>query len=197
MGAWTIPGSHGAKGPILYWLDRCSIDVCGCECLRALLAALKTLAPTYQGLERVFDECLAARYCPDADLRRRIVEYLGQYWFNDGPDAYFPGQKVTQKYAEAVIKAIELSLNGRHHPVPINAWWIIQPSDKVVTMLNLAEVSRSGMTVSSSVTLLIMTPLPPIKAAPTKTALWGDAEAWVTSEQNGFVVTRQTDKEVK
>ena len=148
MGAWQMNDICG-KGPVPYWLDLCSIDVRAVARLTALLAAINGLAPTYQGLERAFDECLAVYYCRDADLRRRIIQYLGQYWFSEGTDADFPGQKVTQKYAEAVVKTIELSLNGRHHPVPINAWWIIQAADKVVRMLNLADVDRRGMTVSS------------------------------------------------
>ena len=150
-----------------------------------------------KGSERIFDEYLAVYYCNDGGLRRRILEHLKRYWFSDSAGAYFPDQQIAQMYAEAVIKTIELSLNGRHHPVPINAWWIIQPGEKAVKMLNLAEVDRNGMTASSSVTLLIMTPVPQLDDAPSKTTLWGNAEAWVTGDPGGGVVTRQIDKEVE
>jgi hypothetical protein len=64
-------------------------------------------------------------------------------------------------------------------------------------MLNLAEVDRNGMTVSSSVTLLIMTPRPPSNVGPTRTLLWSDSAAWETTVQNGVVVTRQIENEIK
>jgi hypothetical protein len=185
-----------ARGPVPYWLGQCSVDARAVERLTALLHAIKRLGPTYAGLERAFDECLGAHYCSDANLRQRIAEHLKQHWFSDAPGSYFPGQKVTQVYAEAVIKTIELSLKGRHHPVPINAWWIIE-ADKVVRMLNLAEVDRNGMTVSSSVTLMIMTPRPSDKSAPTRTLLWSDSAAWETAVQGSSVVTRQIENEVK
>lgn len=195
--AFHIENSICARGPVPYWLGLCSIDARALERLTALLRAIRGLGPTYAGLEMVFDEYLGAHYCNDADLRRRIAEHLRQHWFSDAPDAYFPGKKVTQLYAEGVIKTIELSLNGRHHPVPINAWWIIDGADKVVRMLNLAEVDRNGMTVSSSVTLMIMTPRPSDKSAPTRTLLWGDSVAWETAVQNGSVVTRRIENEGK
>src|SRR5215469_11966906 len=109
-------GHHCAKGPVPHWLGRCSVDTRAVERLTALRDAIKKLGPTYDGLEGVFDEHLGAHYCDDADLRRRMREHLREHWFSDGPRAYFRGQKVTQKYAEAVIKAIDLSLNGKHHP---------------------------------------------------------------------------------
>ena len=187
-------GGYFARGPVPYWLGQCSTDVHAVERLKALLDAIKKLGPTYAGLERAFDECLGAHYCGNADLRGRITEHLRQKWFTDG--GYFPGQKVTQIYAEGVIKAIELSLKGRHHPVPINAWWIIEPPDKVVRMLNLAEVDRNGTTVSSSVTLLIMTPRPPSNEGPTRTLLWSDSAAWETAVQGNSVATRQSENEI-
>src|SRR6202023_180003 len=113
-------GGFLARGPVPYWLGQCSIGARAIERLTVLLDAIRGLGPTYEGLERAFDECLGAYYCKDADLRRRIAEHLRQHWFSDGRDAYFQGQKVTQLYAEGVIKTIELSLNGRHHPVPIH-----------------------------------------------------------------------------
>ena len=195
--AFHIENSVCARGPVPYWLGQCSIDARAVGRLTALLDAIKRLGPTYAGLERAFDEHLGAHYCSNADLRRRIAEHLRQHWFSDGPGSYFPGQKVAQIYAEGVIKTIELSLNGRHHPVPINAWWIIDAADKVVRMLNLAEVDRNGMTVSSSVTLMIMTPRPSDKSAPIRTLLWSDSAAWETAVQGSSVVTRQIENEAK
>ncbi|HLH92886.1 MAG TPA: hypothetical protein VKX28_31055 [Xanthobacteraceae bacterium] len=184
-----------ARGPVPYWLGQCSVDIRAVERLTGLRDAIKGLGPTYEGLERVFDEHLGAHYCNNADLRRRIAEHLRQHWFNDA--GYFPGQKVTQIYAEGVIKTIDLSLNGRHHPVPINAWWIIDEAGKVVRMLNLVEVDRNGSTVSSSVTLLITTPRPSTGDAPTRTLLWSDSAAWETALRGNLVVTRQIENEGK
>jgi hypothetical protein len=132
----------------------------------------------------------------DAGFRQILCDYLAKNWFSDDPTAYFPGQKVAQKYAEGVIRTLELSLNGKPRPVPINAWWIIQP-DPDVRIINLAEVDDSGVTVSSSVTLLICTPMPPITGAPSSKSLWGDAEAWVTSHEGDAVVTHQIEKEAR
>jgi len=195
--AGLVAGGNCGRGPIPYWLGLLSVGARAHERLTALRDAIKKLGPTYEGLERAFDEFLAVHHCNDANFRRRIADHLRHCWFSDHARAYYPGQKVTQMYAEAVLKAIELSLNGRHHPVPINAWWIVQPGEKAVKMLTLAEVDRNGMTVSSSVTLLIITPNPRHEDAPTKTVLWSDAEAWLTQEHNGAVTTKQIDKEVK
>ncbi|HLH92884.1 MAG TPA: hypothetical protein VKX28_31045 [Xanthobacteraceae bacterium] len=157
---------------------------------------MRSIRPSYHGLETVFDTHLASHVAADATFRRHLREYLAKNWFSDGRDSYFPGQKVAQKYAEGVIKTLELALNGKPHPVPINAWWIIQP-EADVRMLTLADVDHSGVTVSSSVTLLICTPMPPITGAPSTRCLWGDAEAWVTEHDGDAVVVRQIEKEVR
>jgi hypothetical protein len=196
MGCWVKGGTHSAKGPIPYWLDRFSLGPGALARLLALLEALKKIRPNYHGLETVFDTHLASHMAADTAFKQNLRNYLAKNWFDDGPYSYFPGQKVAQKYAEGVIKTLELSLNGKPHPVPINAWWMIQP-DAEVRMLNLAEVDHSGVTVSSSVTLLICTPLPPITEAPSTRTLWGDAEAWVTERQGDAIVTRQIEKEPK
>jgi hypothetical protein len=196
MGCIVIRGAPGAKGPIPYWLDRLSIGPDARARLEALLNALRKLAPSYQGLEDVFDASLAARFAEDDTFRQRLHEHLKQRWFSDSPDSFFPGQQVAEKYGEAVIKTVELSLGGKPHPVPISAWWIIQ-ADKDVRMLNLADVNRDGVTVSSSVTLLICTPVPPPAGAPTNRSLFGDAEIWLTEQQTGAVITRRMEKEVR
>jgi hypothetical protein len=197
MGNRAIETTVSAKGPILYWLDQFSRGAEARHRLARLSDAIKKLAPTYQGLEIAFDEHLAAPLHPDTAFRQRLVEHLRQHWFSDGPEAHFPAQLVTQKYAEAVIKTIELSLNGKPHPVPINAWWMIQRAEKDVKMVNLAEVDRNGVTTSSSVTLLICTPVPPPAGPPSARSLWGDAEGWVTEQQGHRVITRQLEKETR
>jgi hypothetical protein len=196
MGCRVIQGVHGAKGPIPFWLDSCSVGADARTRLQALLDAVTKIGPDYEGLEDVFDTYLAALFSDDEAFRRRLREHLKQHWFSDGRDAYFPGQHVAQKYAEGVIKATELSLNGKQHPVPISAWWIIGDS-KDVRMLNLAGVDDNGVTVSAAVTLLICTPMPPPGGAPSNRMLWGDAEIWATDQHTGAVATRRLEKEVR
>jgi hypothetical protein len=196
MGCIVIQGCHGAKGPIPHWLDCCSLGSDARARLQALLDALKKIGPDYKGLEDVFDSHLAALFSNDEAFRRRLREHLKQHWFNDGSGSFFPGQHVAQKYAEGVIKTVELSLKGKQHPVPISAWWIIGDS-KDVKMLNLAGVDGNGVTVSAAVTLLICTPMPPPAGAPSNRSLWGDAEIWSTEQQANAVVTRRLEKEVR
>jgi hypothetical protein len=177
-------------------LDRLSLGPDALQRLLALLEGLRQIRPGYQGLETVFDTHLASHMAAEPIFRQNLRDYLARYWFNDGPGSYFPGQKVAQKYTEGVIRTLELSMAGKPRPIPINAWWLIQ-ADPEVRMLNLAEVDRGGVTVSSSVTLLICTPMPQITGAPSTRTLWGDAEAWITEQQGDTVVTRQIEKEVR
>lgn len=162
--------------------------------MTALLNEIKKLGPTYHGLEAVVDSHLASVVNADRGVRQSLREHLARHWFSDATDAYFRGQHMTKKWAEAVMKTLELSLAGRPNPVPINSWWIIH-EDENVRMLNLAEVDHKGETVSSSVTLLVCTPRPPLTGAPGNRSLWGNAEAWVTEVERGEVVTRRIDKE--
>ena len=196
MGCRVIQGAHGAKGPIPFWLDSCSVGADARARLQALLNAVKKIGPDYKGLEDVFDAYLGALFSNDEAFRRRLREHLKQYWFSDGPGAFFPGQHVAQQYAEGVIKTVELSLNGKQHPIPISAWWIIGEA-KEVRMLNLAGVDSNGVTTSAAVTLLICTPMPPPAGAPSNRSLWGDAEIWATEHQAGAVITRRLEKEVR
>lgn len=194
MGMFVFEPWGAAKGPIPYWLDRLSLGPNALARLEALLDALKNNRPDHRGLETVFDTYLASHMGVDATFRQHLRDYLAKHWFNDGPDSYFPGQKVAQKYAEGVIKTLELSVRGKPHPLPINAWWLIQ-TDPEVRMLNLAEVNRDGVTVGTSVTLHICTPKPHITGAPSTRTLWGDAEAWITEQRGNSVVTRPIEKE--
>jgi hypothetical protein len=195
MGNFVHEDTIIARGAILHWLGQISVGAQAREQLGQLSAAIKKLAPTYEGLETAFDTHLAAPLHVDATTRKKIADYLKKNWFNDSPGAYFPGQKVTQQYGQAVLKTLELSLNGKPNPIPINAWWMIQ-SDPAVRMLNLAEVDRDGATVSGGVSFLILTPRPSTSGAPSTVSIWGDAQAWLT-EQQGAVVTRQIENEAK
>ena len=196
MGCFVFGGAPGAKGPIPFWLDQLSVGPDARVRLERLLEALRALGPDYRGLEDAFDAHLATAYARDETFRRRLREHLDRHWFSDSKEAFFPGQQVGRKYAEAVIKTVELSLGGKPHPVPISAWWIIHAdTDKNVRLLNLAEVDSAGVTVSSAVTLLICTPPPPPVGAPTNRSLWGNAEMWVTEHQDGTVMTRRLEKE--
>lgn len=193
MGCCVFRGTPCAKGPVLYWLDQCSVGPRARECLTAFLNEIRRLGPAYDGLENVVDSHLASVVNADARVRESMREHLRVHWFGDGSDAYFPGQNMARKWAEAVMKTLELSLGGQPDPVPINSWWIIE-ADQDVRMLNLSGVDK-GRTVSSSVTLLICTPLPPPTGAPTNRSLWGDADAWLTEGREGAVITRWIDKE--
>jgi len=197
MGAFIGPGTPAAKGAVLHWLDRLSVGKQARENLTALQKAIKALGPTFQGLENAVDGHLAAPLNTQATVRDGVLKHLKEHWFDDNPAAYFPGQDLRQKWAEAVMKTLELSLAGRPHPVPINSWWIINASDPTVQMMNLAEVNAAGETVSSSVTLLILTPQPPPSGAPSNRSLWGDAEAFVTGHHGGKVTTRRLEKEAR
>jgi hypothetical protein len=194
MGCSIAEDTPCAKGPILHYLDLCSKGAGARERLVSLSDAIKAIGPNYEGLEVVFDTHLMAIMVDDLALRERLREHLARCWFSDGRDAYFPGQRVAQKYAHAVLKTLELSLNGIGDPVPINGWWTIH-SDKEVKMLNLAELDDHGDTASMSVTLLIMTPRPhSTTGMPVRTPILGHADAWVTEQQAGTVMTRQVDK---
>jgi hypothetical protein len=197
MGCFIADDTPCAKGPILHYLDLCSKGAGARERLVALSDAIKAIGPNYEGLEVVFDTYLMAIMVDDTTLRARVREHLARFWFSDDRDAYFPGQRVAQKYAQGVLKTLELSLHGIGDPVPINAWWIIH-ADREVKMLNLAELDHHGDTVSSSVTLLITTPRPhSTSGAPVRTPLLGNAHAWVTEQRDGTVLTRQIEKNPK
>src|SRR5713226_3256793 len=195
MGGLIGDDSPCAKGPIPYCLDQCSKGDGARERLVQLRNAIQGLGPTYRGLETVFDTHLVSRIYADPLVRQNLAEHLRKNWFNDdAPDAYFPQQKVAEKYAKGVIKAIELSLNGQPDPVPINAWWIIQSADGDVRFLKLAEVNDDSVTVSDNVTLLILTPKPQSEGQ-NATKILGQAQAWVTehSGQDQTVAARQVE----
>jgi hypothetical protein len=99
----------------------------------------------------------------------------------------FADKPVAKIYAEGVLHALDLSLQGAKEPVPIDSWWIVDSTE--FRMLNLADVD-SGKTVGDKVTLLIMTPRP-AAGGPTVSAaiLRNAAEAYTTEHKDGAVAT--------
>jgi hypothetical protein len=181
MGALILPDVPCAKGWVPYGLDECSKGRGARSRLNRLNEAIALLAPSYQGLEAVFNTYLLSRIISNPSVRERVVDYLKIHWFDPAsPEAYFPQQPVAQIYAQGVLKALELSLNGRR-TVPIDAWWVLD--SEAIKMLTLADADERGMTVSSQVTLLIVTPRPKSDGQTTTTPILGDeAEAWVSEQ---------------
>jgi len=192
MGADPIDEVPCAKGAVCYCLDEFSKGPGARSRIRNLNEAITQLAPTYMGLEDVFDKYLLSRVIKDPAERRRIVAHLKAFWFDsDAPEPFFPHRHVVQVYAEGLCKTLELALNGRRRVVPINAWWILDCAE--LRMLNLANVNEDGQTIGGNVTLLIMTPRPQFKGRRSRgpTILGKEAQAWVTEQQGDRVTTRR------
>jgi hypothetical protein len=201
MGGPLDSNNPCAKGPIPYCLDECSKGRGARRRLRRLRDAIASLAPTYQGLEGVFDTYLVSHIYKDPQIRQDLAAYLKKYWFDESSnDAYFKNQHVAVKYAEGVLKTLELSLNGRqpgiagvgHRPVPINAWWLVESKEEV-KLLTLADVNDKGVTVGDRVTLLILTPRPSVDVKSTTRILGKAAQAWVTEQRGDKVITRKVE----
>jgi hypothetical protein len=178
-----LPGSViCAKGPVPYCLDEFSKGRGARARLQRLSNEIASLAPTYQGLENVFDTHLMSYVFADPRVREGVITHLRQHWFDaSSPATFFPDHRVSRIYAEGVLKTLELSLKGKRTVVPISAWWIVDSPD--VRMLTLADVDSQGATVGGRVTLLILTPRPP-GAGESKTPILGStAEAWVAEQQ--------------
>jgi hypothetical protein len=184
----VLPSVPCAKGVICYCLDEISKGRGARARLTRLRDAIMAIASSdYQGLEDVFDRYLISLVIRDANERTRIAPFLKRYWFDPGSaDSFFPGFPVARIYAEGVLKALELSLNGRR-VVPLNAWWILDTKEP--KMLVLADVNDQGITVGGRVTLLVVTPRPR-GGTPTGVAILGEtAQAWVTERQDHQVIT--------
>jgi hypothetical protein len=183
------PGVPCAKGIVCYCLDEFSKGRGARTRLTRLRDAIMAIASRdYQGLEVVFDQYLFPYCISDANERSRAVTFLRRYWFDPGsPDAFFAGFPPARIYAEGVLKALELSLNGRR-VVPLNAWWILDTTEP--KMLVLADVDNQGVTVGGRVTLLVVTPRPSGRVRPRGAAILGQtAQAWVSERQDNQVVT--------
>jgi len=179
-----------AKGPVPYGLDTISKGVGARARLEQLRNAIMALpGGKYQGLESVFETHVLRPIYPDPKDAAAVAVHLKTYWFDEtSKDAYFPNVPVAQIYAEGVLKASELSLNGKPDPVPIDAWWVVDQPE--VKLLELALVGGNGVTRSQSVVLLVLTPRPPADKA-RMVILNKEAVAWVTEHQTGRVVTRK------
>lgn len=183
------PGVPCAKGVVCYCLDEFSKGRGARTRLTRLRDAIMAIAPVdYQGLEVVFDQYLFPYCVGDATERTRAVNFLRRYWFDPGsPDAFFPGFPVARIYAEGVLKALELALNGRRI-VPLNAWWVLDTTEP--KMLVLADVDNQGITIGGRVTLLVTTPRPRGRDRPAGAAILGQtAQAWVSQRQDSQVAT--------
>src|SRR6266446_3354777 len=107
MGAFIHESVACAKGWIPYCLDLLSKGRGARSRLQRLSDAIASLAPDYQGLEAVFDTYLLSFIVTDPLVRGEIVAYLKTRWFDaSSPETYFPGQRVSQIYAQGVLKAI-------------------------------------------------------------------------------------------
>ena len=189
MGA-LLPGNVScAKGPVPYCLDELSKRRGARARLQRLSEAVASLAPSYQGLETVFDTHLMSYILTEPHVRERVVVHLRKHWFDaNSSETYFPHQRVARIYAEGVLKALELSLKGRRI-IPINAWWVVDAPE--VKMLTLADVDDQSVTVGGRVTLLILTPRPKGEGdSESRTPILGNtAEAWVSEQQGAETAT--------
>lgn len=198
MGAQIPPNVPCSKGPVCFALDEFSAGPGARSRVRNLRDAIADLAPGYVGLAETFDQYLLRYAFNTHAARQAIVDHLNTYWFDpDSPSTYFPGVPVIEIYAEGVLQALELSLNGEGPVVPFDAWWVLGASEFV--LLSFVQ-SVGGATTSDDVTLLIETPRPIITAArsptSTKWILGPTAEAYVT-RQEGRVVTTSRVKTLK
>lgn len=175
MGPIMSAGVPCAKGWVCYCLEQCSRLERARDYLQGLKKAIEQIAPSYQGLEQVFDEHLIARVVVGEgalEKRRKIREHLKANWYDAAsPETYFPEEQVARIVAEGLLKTLEASLAAKA-PLPITSWWLPDyPDVKTLTMLD-----------RDSVTLLILTPRPlptaQSRPAPMRDVILGDAEAW-------------------
>ena len=178
-----------AKGWIPYGLDEISRGRGARARLRRLSEAIRSLAPNYQNLERVFDTHILSHVMTDPRAREEFVAYLSRHWFDaTSSETYFPGQNVAQIYAEGVLKALELSLKGRRTAVPIDAWWVVDSQE--IKILTFADIDEQGMTVGGRLTLLILTPRPRADVQSRGTFILGrTAQAWASGQRGNRVAT--------
>jgi len=185
------PLSPVAKGAICFCLDEFSKGPGARARVQALRDAIAALAPAYAGLSEVFDQHLVSHVFATSATRQKILEHLKKYWFDNTPDAFFPGKPVSKIYAEGLLKTLDLVLGNADETVPINSWWLLdQP---VFMMLNLADLEQGA--VRGCVTLLILTPRPEDFESdePIPPAILGqEAEAFVTCAETVTVV--KTDR---
>jgi hypothetical protein len=191
MSAGLLISFPVAKGPIPFCLDEFSRGRGARRRIERLRDAIASIAPDFRDLSAVFSDHLLVHVFKDPQVRSRIVQQLQMHWFDDSsPQAFFPNQRVAVIYAQGVLKTLELSLKGRR-PIPINAWWVVDLPE--VRMINLADAGSDGVTVGGRVTLLIMTPRPKGGESPRTPILGELAQAFVTAQRNGEVLTAKLD----
>jgi hypothetical protein len=190
MGVAQRNDVHIAKGVICYCLDEFSKASGARSRVARLRDELADVAPDFRGLTEVFDRHLLSHVIADAAERARIVRHLERNWFDQAsPDAFFPGEPVASIYAQGVLKALDLALAGRR-VVPLNAWWLLGVPE--VKLLSLADVDSAGVTIGGRVTLLVVTPRPPLgdRPRPTPMPILGEtAQAFVTEYHDNAVRT--------
>ena len=185
-----------AKGVVCFCLEEFSKGEGARGRVQALRDAVAALAPGYGGLAEVLDQHLVRYVFTKAGTRQNILAHLKKYWFDDTEDAFFPNARVSEIYAEGLLKTLDLALSNKTGTVPIASWWILdQPT---VVMANLADLEEGA--VVGTVTLLILTPRPDPENEvnePTPPAILGDeAEAFVTwlREQRNAPPAVKTDR---
>jgi len=180
MGNILPEGVPCAKGWVPHCLELCSRIDRARDYLLGLKKAIEQLSPGYEGLEQALDDHLIARVIVGdgaIERRRKIREHLKANWFDaTSSEVFFPQQPVARIYAEGLLKTLEASLEPKV-PLPITSWWLPDyPEVKMLTMLN-----------QDGVVLLIQTPRPPATAAsiaaPMRSVILGDSEAWDGSQR--------------
>ena len=178
-----------AKGAICHALDEFSKGPGARERITKLRDAIAARAPNYEGLTQVFNEHLLPHALAPAQRQQAVDKLDGQWFAANSPTALFADKPVAKIYAEGVLRALDLSLQGAPDPVPIESWWIVDSTE--FRMLNLADVD-GGKTVGNKVTLLIMTPRPAAGGPAVSAAILRNAaEAYSTEHRNGAVATRR------
>lgn len=166
-----------AKGPIPYCLEKLSTQPNARTLLEELRTKIEELRSSdFRGLEQVFEKYLFEPANFGSEKSVQATKFLNKNWFDEkSSQAYFPSfQPIAPVYAAGVLKTIDLSLNGRPAPLPIDAWWIMGYSD--VELINFVN--------SRQVTLLIATPEPPTSVRkmllPDHTEVWRTVRGIVT-----------------
>ena len=161
-----------AKGAVTRALDDISVRRDARSRLEALRRALRELQATeFRRLEYVFAEHLLRHVFPDkVDA---MTAYLGRYWFNERTGWWPAFQPIAPIYAQGLLQALNVSLEGKGRPRPFDSYWILGHDG--VEMITLASTRQ--------LTLLIATPHPPEPAPSGITS--EESNAWVTARRAG------------
>lgn len=182
---YAPPDSSVAKGPVTHCLDELSSGRGARKGITALAKGIASLRrKNFRGLEHVFAEHLFPS-CYSKAAIKKITEYLGTYWFNEGTGWWRDLQPIAPIYAVGLLKTLDESLRGKSRPLPIDSYWII--GHRTVELMTLTNKSQ--------VTLLIATPEPG-KRAPS--GIWGESSrVWITARRAGKVAASQVKTKSK